>query len=425
MMNAFVEGVRDILPAELRRRRAIYKRIRKVFQNADYREVITPTLESLELYSGIEGVIDKSEMFKVVDENGQILVLRPDVTMPIARLAATRFQDTPRPLKFSYLTTAYQSKNSQSLSLKEKTQAGVELIGSEKLCSDIEMIALLIKTMKAIHIERPLIDIGHADLINEIFYTMDVDEKEKETLLSLLAAKNKVEIKRYLAEIDIDEESKEVLLKLPTLFGKPDDVIPELKKLPLSKEAHAEVINLEKLFNRLKELELIEHITFDPMLISRHGYYTGVIFKGYAGNHNVLLANGGRYDNLTEKFGLGEPAVGFAIEIENVLEYLNKTHYEFEAQRKRVIINYQKEGNFSDAYHLAEDLRASNYIVEIFEEKKDKEYIDFQGLDLQVEYKDGKLIIRNLKDKNQEELEIKNIEDNLSKVVIDKIEEVK
>ena len=69
MMNAFVEGVRDILPAELRRRRAIYKRIRKVFQNADYREVITPTLESLELYSGIEGVIDKSEMFKVVDKN--------------------------------------------------------------------------------------------------------------------------------------------------------------------------------------------------------------------------------------------------------------------------------------------------------------------------------------------------------------------
>ena len=77
-MNAFVEGVRDILPAELRKRRAIYKSIREVFEANAFREVITPTLESLELYAGIEGLVDKSEMFKVVDENGQILVLRPD-----------------------------------------------------------------------------------------------------------------------------------------------------------------------------------------------------------------------------------------------------------------------------------------------------------------------------------------------------------
>ncbi|HMA60095.1 MAG TPA: ATP phosphoribosyltransferase regulatory subunit [Halanaerobiales bacterium] len=424
-MNAFVEGVRDILPAELRRRRAIYKRIRKVFQNADYREVITPTLESLELYSGIEGVIDKSEMFKVVDENGQILVLRPDVTMPIARLAATRFQDTPRPLKFSYLTTAYQSKNSQSLSLKEKTQAGVELIGSDKLCSDIEMIALLIKTMKAIHIEKPLIDIGHADLINEIFCTMDLTEKQRDNLLSLLSAKNKVEIRRYLNEIEIAEESKEVLMKLPTLFGKPDDVIPELKQLPISEEAHQEVLKLEKLFNRLDELGLIENITFDPMLISRHGYYTGVIFKGYAGSHNVLLANGGRYDNLTEKFGVGEPAVGFALEIENVLEYLNKTHYEFEAQSARVIINYHEEDNFSDAYHLAEELRDKDYIVEIFEEGKDQEYIDFQGLDFQIECIEDNLVISNIKNGKELTVNKKDSDNNLAEVVIDKLKEVK
>ena len=424
-MNAFVEGVRDILPAELRRRRAIYKRIRKVFQNADYREVITPTLESLELYSGIEGIIDKSEMFKVVDENGQILVLRPDVTMPIARLAATRFQDTPRPLKFSYLTTAYQSKNSQSLSLKEKTQAGVELIGSDKLCSDIEMIALLIKTMKAIHIEKPLIDIGHADLINEIFHTMDLNEREKSTLLSLLSAKNKVEIKRYLKGIELDEKSKEVLMKLPTLFGKPGDVIPELKKLPISEEAHNEIIKLEKLFNRLDELGLIENITFDPMLISRHGYYSGVIFKGYAGSHNILLANGGRYDNLTEKFGVGEPAVGFALEIENILEYLNKTHYNFEAERKRVMINYHEEDNFKKAYQLAEDLREKDYIVEIFEDVKSKEYIDFQGLDFQIEYKKDMILIRNLKTDIETTINTDVLDKKYGELIAEKIEEVK
>ena len=84
-MNAFVEGVRDILPAELRKRRTIYQTIREVFECSGYREVITPTLESLELYAGIEGLVDKSEMFKVVDDRGQILVLRPDLTMPIEK----------------------------------------------------------------------------------------------------------------------------------------------------------------------------------------------------------------------------------------------------------------------------------------------------------------------------------------------------
>ncbi len=424
-MNAFVEGVRDILPTELRRRRAIYKRIRKVFQNADYREVITPTLESLELYTGIEGVIDKSEMFKVVDENGQILVLRPDVTMPIARLTTTRFQDTPRPLKFSYLTTAYQSKSSQSLNLKEKTQAGVEMIGSDKLYADIEMIALLIKTMKAVHINNPLIDIGHADLINEIFCEMDLDKKDKDNLLSLLSAKNKVGIKRYLKDVDLKKENKEILIKLATLFGEPDYVLEKLKELPISKKAYNEVLNLEKLFNKLKEIGLIEHITFDPMLISRHGYYSGVIFKGYAGDHNILLANGGRYDNLTKRFGAGEPAVGFALEIENVLDYLNKTDYEFKAENLRVLINYNKEENFKDAYNMAEILRDKNYIVEIFEELKSDDYVKFQGIDFRIELDEKELKLYNFKTNKETTINKKDFFDKTDEITADLFEGVR
>jgi|AntRauTorckE6833_2_1112554.scaffolds.fasta_scaffold00129_23 ATP phosphoribosyltransferase regulatory subunit len=424
-MNAFVEGVRDILPKELRRRRAIYKRIRKVFQNEDYREVITPTLESLELYTGIEGVIDKSEMFKVVDENGQILVLRPDVTMPIARLAATRFQDTPRPLKFSYLTTAYQSKSSQSLNLKEKTQAGVEMIGSDKLYADIEMIALLIKTMKAVHINNPLIDIGHADLINEIFCEMNLDKKDKDNLLSLLSAKNKVGIKKYLKDVNLDDQNKEILIKLATLFGEPDYVLDKLKELPISKKAYNEVLNLEKLFNKLKEIGLIEHITFDPMLISRHGYYSGVIFKGYAGDHNILLANGGRYDNLTKRFGVGEPAVGFALEIENVLDYLNKTDYEFKAENSRVVINYNKEENFKDAYNMAEILRDKNYIVEIFEELKSDDYVKFQGIDFKIELEEKELKLYNVKTKKHTTINKKDFFDKIDETTADLFEEVR
>jgi ATP phosphoribosyltransferase regulatory subunit len=382
-MNAFVEGVRDILPAELRKRRAIYQTIREVFEANAYREVITPTLESLELYAGVEGLVDKSEMFKVVDDRGQILVLRPDLTMPIARLAASRFQDSPRPLKFSYLSSAFQSKNSQSLSLKEKTQAGVELIGSASLESDLEMILLLIKTMQKVGVEEPLVDIGHADLINEIFADLKIAETEKKELRQLLAAKNKVGIKNYIKDIELTEDAAEVLLRLPSLFGAPKKVVKELEKMPLSTETKNALKTLEKLFNKLEEFEALKYITFDPMLISRHGYYTGLIFKGYAKGYSNLLASGGRYDNLTEKFGVEEPAVGFALEIENLLDYLNRTENFSEDLGKRFLISYQRDKDFKLAYELAEDLRNAGFVTEVYNEA-DSEYLDFQQVDFEI-----------------------------------------
>lgn len=419
-MNAFVEGVRDILPAELRKRRTIYKIIREVFEANAYREVITPTLESLELYAGIEGLVDKSEMFKVVDDKGQILVLRPDLTMPIARLAASRFKDSPRPLKFSYLSSAFQSKNSQSLSLKEKTQAGVELIGSASLKSDLEMILLLIKTMKKVGVEDPLIDIGHADLINEIFTDLKIAENEKRDLRQLLAAKNKIGIKNYIKDIELTEDAREVLLRLPSLFGDPKEVVKALKNMPLSAETKTALKYLEELFTKLEIFNALKYITFDPMLISRHGYYTGLIFKGYARGYSNLLASGGRYDNLTEKFGVEEAAVGFALEIENLLDYLNRTENFSENLQKRFLISFEKENNFKLAYELAEDLRNIGFVAEIYN-KADREYLDFQQIDYKINLKKNEVELR--KNNGEEVIIQKNKKEALEYLILNKIEE--
>jgi len=419
-MNAFVEGVRDILPAELRKRRAIYQTIREIFEANAYREVITPTLESLELYAGIEGLVDKSEMFKVVDDKGQILVLRPDLTMPIARLAASRFQDSPRPLKFSYLSSAFQSKNSQSLSLKEKTQAGVELIGSDSLESDLEMILLLIKTMQKAGVEEPLVDIGHADLINEIFADLKIAEKEKTELRQLLAAKNKVGIKNYIKDIELSNNAAEVLLRLPSLFGAPKKVVKELEAMPLSAETKEALKNLEKLFNKLEEFAALKYITFDPMLISRHGYYTGLIFKGYAKGYSNLLASGGRYDNLTEKFGVEEPAVGFALEIENLLDYLNRTENFSQDQEKRFLVSYQQDSDLKLAFELAEDLRNAGFVAEVYN-GAGREYLDFQQVNFEICLEAEKL---ELKQNGGETAVIeRNQKEALEYLILNKIEE--
>jgi ATP phosphoribosyltransferase regulatory subunit len=335
------------------------------------------------LYAGIEGLVDKSEMFKVVDDQGQILVLRPDLTMPIARLAASRFQDSPRPLKFSYLSSAFQSRNSQSLSLKEKTQAGVELIGAASLESDLEMIILLLKTLQKVGVENPLIDIGHADLINEIFADLKIVEAQKVELRRLLAAKNKIGIKNYLNKIEVNSAAKKILLALPALFGSPFTIIDKLKEMPLSKATKTVLKTLSSLFERLQEFDLLQYITFDPMLISRHGYYTGLIFKGYARGYSNLLASGGRYDNLTKNFGLEEPAVGFALEIENLLDYLNKTENFTIKKEARLLLSYQNKGDFYFAYQLSEQLRQAGFTAEIYNQA-DQAYLKFQQVSYQL-----------------------------------------
>lgn len=419
-MSAFVEGVRDILPAELKKRREVYQKIRNLFKLNAYREVITPTLESIKLYSGIEGLDDNSEMFKVFDDRGQILVLRPDLTMPIARLAASRFKNSPRPLRFSYLSSYFQSKNSQSLSLKERTQAGLELIGSNGLKSDLEVLIILIKTLKKLGVAEPLIDIGHADLINEIFADLKIAENEKTKLRKLLAAKNKVGIKNHLKEVDLSAQAKELILSLPTLFGNPDIIISEMETMPLSKETKKVLTKLKNLFSKLEEFELLKYINFDPMLISRHGYYTGLIFKGYARGYSNLLASGGRYDNLTKKFGLEEPAVGFALEIENLLDYLNRTENFSKAQEKRFLIAYQNDEDLKSAYELADELREAGFVAEV-NNNADEKYLEFQQIDIQLYFKKEKLELKHYQ--GQTAVIERKDQKTLKNIVFNKIEE--
>jgi ATP phosphoribosyltransferase regulatory subunit len=155
-------------------------------------------------------------------------------------------------------------------------------------------------------------------------------------------------------------------------------------------------------------------------LISRHGYYTGLIFKGYAKGYSNLLASGGRYDNLTEKFGVEEPAVGFALEIENLLDYLNRTENFSEDQEKRFLISYQDNSDLKLAFELAEDLRNAGFVVEVYN-GADKEYLDFQQVNFEICLKTDKL---ELKQNGGETAVIeRNQKEALEYLILNKIEE--
>ncbi len=394
-MSPFVEGVRDLLPGEIQERKWIYQKLRKIFSKNGYQEVATPTLESLDLYAGMKEILAKEEMFKVVDERGKILVLRPDVTMPITRLAAASYTKIPKPWKFSYITTAYQFNRSLADHMKEKTQAGIELMGRDDLQADVEVIGILIRALQKIGIKNPQIDLGQAALVEEIFLNLNLDESTKYTLRQLMEEKNVEEIRIRLQDWNLTEDEQKLLLEFPTIFGEPEEVVYNLRKLPLTKKALDVVDRMEELFFYFKGIGLAEYITFDPMMITHLGYYTGFIFRAYVSGYGEVIASGGRYDRLASKFGLDIPAVGFAIEIERLMNCLQKFHFHKVVKKPAILLKVKNKDEFVRSYQLADYLKEKDLVVEICKDEEFDEYCEYHQIPYMGEWNEDRFILHN------------------------------
>ena len=397
-MSPFVEGVKDLLPEEIIARKEVYQKLRDIFKKDGYREVVTPALESLDLYSGIESIFPKEEMFKVVDDTGQILVLRPDLTMPIARMAVSRFLEVPGPWKFSYINTAYQTIGKNSALMKESTQAGVELMGREDLMADVEVISTLINSLRAVGITEPLIDLGYAGLAKEIFSSLDLDVEIKQELRRLIREKNVGEISLRVQELDLTEEERRLLTRLPIMFGRPEKVLTELKSLPLTEKALEEVAQLEEIYQNLKIIGLGDYIILDPAMVTKLSYYTGIIFKAYIEGYGKVIASGGRYDQLAKQFGKDIPAVGFAIKVENLMDSLYQFGLADLCQVERLVLKVG-EDNFEKIYRLGQLLKEKGIIVDLYPGQNIDKYTDFHQISYIGEYQGNDLV---LSDRNEE-----------------------
>lgn len=418
-MSPLVEGVRDLLPGEVRNRRSVYQRIREIFALSGYQEVVTPTLESLDLYQGAETFFLKEEMFKIIDENGQILVLKPDVTMPIARMAATQFREIPKPWKFSYITTAYLGNRGQKAKMKEKTQAGIELMGVAGLVADAEVISLLVEVLKRVGIEDPLIDIGHAALVAQIFAKLPLTEEQKQQLRSLMDEKNLQGIWTKIQDWPLTSDQRKIIIALPKLFGEPEGVLLELKKLPLDEQAQEVVQEMAELYSLLQGFKSPQ-ISFDPCMMTKLGYYTGIIFKAYIPGCGEVVASGGRYDGLTKQFGQDVPAVGFAMEIERLLSSLTKISQMCDQQQPRLVFKLSAKDDILFLQQLAQKLRKGGITVEIIDQLNITSYCQYHQIPYFCQISDVYLMLMRIEDNQRFYLtgELAELSDQLEKFLL-------
>ena len=373
-------GVRDVYGKECAVKLTIENNINKVFNLYGYHNIQTPTFEFFDIFNKERGSVASKNLYKFFDREGNTLVLRPDITPSIARLAAKYYMDVNVPIKLCYNANTYVNNSELQGKLKENTQLGCELINDDSVEADAEMIALVVESLKASGLEEFLVEIGHVDFYNGLIEESGLDEEAEEKLREMIVNKNDFGVEEILDENIVVGEVKNAMLKLPELFGSVE-VLNTAKTLTTNKKALDAIRRLEKLYAILEEYGVTKYISFDLASLSNYGYYTGIIFKGFTYGTGEPIAAGGRYDKLLAQFGKNASAIGFAIYMDQILIAHSgkneKTDYEYE-----VVIyepKYRKK-----AFVYATELRDKGVKTELLLKKKDidiEEYKQFKTED--------------------------------------------
>ncbi len=310
MVERIPSGTRDVLPDEMRELRSMTDRIRAVFERAGFGEVYTPALE-------YERTLERAAMtgakpaYRMFDEHGNVLVLRSEMTVPIARLAATRYAQAELPLRFSYLAHAYREVRPQRGQPREFLQAGVELIGSPGPEGTAEALTVLCSALDAAGLQNYRVGMGDASLYPALLTAVGVPSDLHERILGELADGDFVGVEREVRDLNLTTEDAELLLRVPHLRGGPESLEHLEGGLDEAVKGMREV-------HALLAPEVAERVIFDLGLVRSLGYYTGAVFQVYDPAHGKPIGSGGRYDELLATFGRPMPAVGFALNVEQL-----------------------------------------------------------------------------------------------------------
>ncbi len=316
------EGSRDYLFEECDDRRKVERELSDIFKENGYRKVITPSIEFFDVFESDNTGISPDEMFKLTDSKGRTTVLRPDNTMPIARMVATRLSGENLPVRLYYNQNVFVRGRDLYGVPNEIAQSGVELIGDGSMQADVEVIAMAANCLSRCDLNSYKIEIGNAAFFNSILNEMEVESDTKKQICKLIEGKNYGALGDLLDKLGDTEETR-IIRKLPRLFGG-IEVIKEAKKLYNNKAASKALDYLSEVYSALCEAGLSDFIMLDLGLVNRSNYYTGVIFHGYAEGSGLTVLSGGRYDNLLGEFGADAPAIGFAVEVSALCEAMRE-----------------------------------------------------------------------------------------------------
>ncbi|PYG88139.1 ATP phosphoribosyltransferase regulatory subunit [Ruminiclostridium sufflavum DSM 19573] len=358
------DGVQDILFDECYSKRELENKIRNTFRAYGYYEVETPAIEFFDVFSSEVEHFPQESMVKFFDQKGRILVLRPDITVPVARVTATKNRDVKLPIKYSYIGNVFRFNEVGGGRQNEFTQAGVELLGDYSSESDAEIIAIAINILKTAGLESFQIDIGQVEFFKGLAEEAGFSNEDTVRISKLIDRKDIVGLAEIAGGYEMEDELRKLILKLPGLFGS-IEVIKDLKKVTKNSRSIAALENIEEVIGILGDYGFSRYISVDFGMLKGLNYDTGIIFRGFTYGVGFPILSGGRYDNLTSSFGRDCPATGFSLGINMLMTALEKAQMPLEKPNVDSLICYKK-ANRKNAIEIAEALRKQAMNIETF-----------------------------------------------------------
>ena len=310
------EGMQDILPAEVGQMQGIERAVCERFAAYGYEEVRLPILEFAETFECLED--DTLEAgYRVFGEHGRQLMLRTDLTVGVVRMAASRYGDKPRPLRFSYVAPSCRPWAPQRSQDGEFVQAGVELLGVDSAAADAEVVTLLCDVLAGLGLREHRVVIGTMAFSAALVESFGIGDDDAEALLDALHDRDYALLETILDNVGVDDEARRALQQAVDVSGG-RDVLAHARRLSRTASMEEAVGRLEEVRDLVAAAGYEDVLAFDLGLFQDLTYYTGLVVEAYAPGVGLPIATGGRYDGLGAHFEWDVPGVGVALSVDRL-----------------------------------------------------------------------------------------------------------
>jgi ATP phosphoribosyltransferase regulatory subunit len=354
------KGVTDFLPEKAAKFGYIREKILRIFELWGFRRLITPLLEFQDVMALSMGEDLMEKVFRFDDrQTGRLLVIPPDITPQVARIVATRMKGYPLPHRLYYSGRVLRHAESQSGRSREIFQAGVELIGLVSPEADAEMAAMAVEILKSIGFEGFKVAVGQVEFFRGIVDSATFSPGSRDRLRTAIGKKDASALRKILENEPVSDAVKEEMAALPRLFGG-REVLAEAGRIVVNDRSKRALENISQVLDILDIYGVGEYLTIDLGEIRGLDYYTGVTLEGFVGGVGEPVCSGGRYDNLTARYGFPAPATGFACNLMALLQAAERRP-DVEASKTGDFLIFNRKEDRREALEIAKRLRKKGF----------------------------------------------------------------
>ncbi|MGN0589687.1 MAG: histidine--tRNA ligase [Ruminiclostridium sp.] len=386
------KGMQDYLPEAAAQRDRLMQIILDTYTQSGFTRIYTPAIESAENLDKSDGGDNLNLIFRIMKRGDKLssalaknpvdekeicdLGLRYDLTLPLSRYYANNKNNLPNPFKCIQIDRVYRAERPQRGRLREFVQCDIDILGSDSICNEIELISVTGKALTKIGIGEFTVRVNDRRVLRNSLLTMGFPEEALDTVSVTFDKLDKIGVEGVAKELSEKEMPESAITALTKLLEKGRLTLTDMEEY-CSEEAKEVLNKLRTIIETADKLSDGYNVEFDPSLVRGQGYYTGTVFEVASKQFGGTVAGGGRYDNLIGRFtGDNVPAVGFSIGFERIFSIVTENEIVLSGKRKKTAILY-KEEDILEAIKKSSELEGESDVTLILvtnPKKIDKQY---------------------------------------------------